>query len=127
MKRRSFLGAAIAAPVAAPQIVGEARFAQNFPTPFTGAVPDYAVEHIAGMRSALNVIDDVPDDYFIGIRMDYGPYTSLRSVSLAVKTVLHAQRYAEQERARRKQRLIDQIDEAMGKPLSGWRKFARWL
>ncbi len=132
MNRRSILGAMVAAPVAAPQMVGEMVSQSklsgvSIAGGLTGPSQDYFAEEILGMKSALASIDEVPDEHFTGVPLNGGPYSSFKSVSPAVQNLWNSHRYAKQHRERRRQQLIDQIDAAMGKPLSGWRKVSKWL
>lgn len=135
MKRRAFLGAVAAAPVAIPQMAGE----MSKPSAFYGANvgyadapqqdPEWHARQIANARQALSQIDDAPDDVFGMMLKGYGDPSieCLKSVSPAMKRQMTHAVEMRRARERAKQNLQERLDGLLGNPLSKWQELRRIL
>lgn len=140
MKRRSFLGALAAAPVAVPSIAGEmatansstaygAGMAANYDVPTPAQDPHWHERQIEQTRRALLDVDGAPDDVFGMTLKGYGDpaVESLKSVSPAIKRQMVHDIEVRRARERAKQQLQQRLDNLLGNPLSKWDEFRRFL
>lgn len=137
MKRRSFLGALAAAPVAVPTMAADvARSSSVGYAAIAGlhnAVPQpdphWHELQIEQTRRALFDVDGAPDDVFGMTLKGYGDpaVESLKSVSPAIKRQMVHDIEVRRARERAKQQLQQRLDNLLGNPLSKWDEFRRFL
>lgn len=134
--RRSFLGAAAAAPMA----IGEyAKYSPGSSYPI-GALsgnapqvdPNWQREQIAGLRQALTEVDSVPDETLRLSRMqtfgDYPDIHALKSVSAVGKRAMIDRRMLVEDRERMRANLQCNLNRALGIPDGlGYGTIMRWL
>lgn len=137
MKRRSFLGALAAAPVAVPSIAGDMAMA-NSPMAYGAGMaathadapdPHWHQRQIEQTRRALLDVDGAPDDVFGMTLKGYGDpaVEALKSVSPAIKRQMIHDIEVRRARERAKQQLQQRLDNLLGNPLSKWDEFRRFL
>lgn len=130
MKRRSFLGALAASPVAAPAAIGEAMMSAQ--KGLYGSIaqvspdPEYTRKRLADLQEVLANADQV-NSIFPPVLDNDDDLTALRSMSPAVKKSVRVARALKRNEDNFRERVQDQINDMLGLPASTRRLLGRFL